>query len=257
MPQARLAELERKLRSLSHSEEAIQEVQRFSSALDGTKERLAVWNATRAILRKPIESAEAAALGFDTADDAFAVLQGDVIGSESAYFFGERVTGRSKYAVLNSTCDLVPGRSSYAAFLRFLELHSDEEKAKEKLGTPEEHAQDGHGVERAARRDGEFLQCLAARSRALCASEIHATRFDVPSGARGRRAGCHWQCNSVRRDLPDPLSGVTNFPELDYEEFGATSTQCALYVQVDNFRMRHNTGVIRKVAGQGLAISTQ
>jgi hypothetical protein len=86
MPQAGLAELERKLRSLSHSEEAIQEVQRFSSALDGTKERMAVWNASKAILRNPIESADAAALGFDTADDAFTLLQGDVIRSESAYF---------------------------------------------------------------------------------------------------------------------------------------------------------------------------
>ena len=135
MAHARLAELERKLRELSHSDEAIREVQRFSGSLAGTKERLATWNAAQAIVRKPIESGQAVALGFNDADDAFALLQGDVARTESAYFLGERVTGRPKYAVLNSTCDLVPGRSFYAALLRILELRSDEERAKEKLGT--------------------------------------------------------------------------------------------------------------------------
>ena len=42
-------------------------------------------------------------------EDRFFVLQGDVITTESAYFFGERVTGTPLFAVLNSTCDLVPG----------------------------------------------------------------------------------------------------------------------------------------------------
>ena len=135
MPKNRLAKLEEKLRALSHSEDAIQEVQTFSSMLSGTKERLTIWNADDAILRRPIESGEVAALGFDTPDDAFMMLQGDVIRSESAYFLGERVTGRPKYAILNSSCDLVPGRSSYAALLRILELRRQEENAKEKLGT--------------------------------------------------------------------------------------------------------------------------
>lgn len=135
MREERLADLEQKLRSLSHTEEAIQEVERFSSLLAGTKERLAIWNVKGAILRRPIESGEVAALGFNTPDDAFTILQGDVIRTEAAYFLGERVTGRPKYAILNSSCDLVPGRSSYAALLRILELRRDEEKAKEKLGT--------------------------------------------------------------------------------------------------------------------------
>ncbi len=135
MAHAGLAELERKLRELSHSDQAIQEVQRFSGSLAGTKERLATWNAARAIVRRPIESGQTAALGFNAADDAFTLLQGDVVRTESAYFLGERVTGRPKYAVLNSTCDLVPGRSTYSALLRILELRNDEERAKEKLGT--------------------------------------------------------------------------------------------------------------------------
>jgi hypothetical protein len=110
-------------------------VQAFSAALSGTRERLALWNASNAILRRPIEHGEIAELGFNTPDDAFTMLQGDVIRTESAYFLGERVTSRPKYTILNSSCDLVPGRNSFAALLRILELRRDEEKAKEKLGT--------------------------------------------------------------------------------------------------------------------------
>jgi hypothetical protein len=36
----------------------------------------------------------------------------------------------------------------------------------------EEHAQNGRGSKRAARRASEFLRCLAARIRALCASSV-------------------------------------------------------------------------------------
>jgi len=40
---------------------------------------------------------------------------------------------------------------------------------KQVLGSPEELAQDGRGVKRAARNTRELLCCLAARNRALCA----------------------------------------------------------------------------------------
>jgi len=40
---------------------------------------------------------------------------------------------------------------------------------KQVLGSPEELAQDGRGVKRAARNARELLRCLAARNRALCA----------------------------------------------------------------------------------------
>jgi hypothetical protein len=53
-----LGELEQQLRSVSHSEEAIQAVEVFSNGLSGRKERLAVWNAANAIVRKPIEFSE-------------------------------------------------------------------------------------------------------------------------------------------------------------------------------------------------------
>jgi len=87
MTHAGLAELERKLRGLSHSDEAIQEVQRFSHGLGRTKERLATWNTAHAIVRRPIECGQAAALGFNTADDSFTLLQGDVVRTESGFFW--------------------------------------------------------------------------------------------------------------------------------------------------------------------------
>jgi hypothetical protein len=130
-----LGELEQQLRSTSHSEEAILAVQAFSNGLAGTKARLELWNAVNAIFRKPIDYGETSALGFDTPDDQFSVLQGDIVQTEAAYFYGERITGMAKFAVLNSSCDLVPGRTAHASLLRILSIRRDEERAKEKLGT--------------------------------------------------------------------------------------------------------------------------
>jgi hypothetical protein len=132
---ASLGELEQQLRSISHSEEAIQAVQAFSEGLAGTKLRLEVWNAVNAIVRKPIDYGETSALGFNTPDDQFSVLQGDIVRTEAAYFYGERISGMPKFAVLNSSCDLVPGRTAHASLLRILSIREDEERAKEKLGT--------------------------------------------------------------------------------------------------------------------------
>jgi hypothetical protein len=145
-----LGELEQQLRSLSHSDEAIQAVQAFSNGLAGTKARLEVWNAANAIVRKPIEYGEAAALGFNTPDDKFTVLQGDIVQTEATYFYGERIAGMPKFAVLNSSCDLVPGRTVHASLLRILPIRRDEERAKEKLGT----------LLKFSRRDSMYLPVL-------------------------------------------------------------------------------------------------
>jgi hypothetical protein len=146
-----LGELEQQLRSISHSEEAIKAVQAFSDDLSGTKARLEVWNALNAIIRKPIEYRETSALGFDTADDQFSVLQGDIVQTEAAYFYGERIAGMAKFAVLNSSCDLVPGRTAHASLLRILPIRRGEERAKEKLGT----------LLKFTRRDSMYLPALA------------------------------------------------------------------------------------------------
>jgi hypothetical protein len=145
-----LGDLEQQLRTISHSEEAIQAVQAFSNGLAGTKTRLEVWNATNAIVRKPIEYGEAAALGFDTPDDQFTVLQGDIVQTEAAYFYGERIAGMPQFAVLNSSCDLVPRRTVHASLLRILPIRRDEERAKEKLGT----------LLKFSRRDSMYLPVL-------------------------------------------------------------------------------------------------
>jgi len=129
----------------------MQAVQAFSDSLSGTRTRLDVWNAVNAIVRKPIEYKETSALGFDTADDQFSVLQGDIIQTEAAYFYGERVAGMAKFAVLNSSCDLVPGRTAHASLLRILPIRKDEERAKEKLGT----------LLKFTRRDSMYLPALA------------------------------------------------------------------------------------------------
>jgi len=83
-----LGGLERQLRSISRSEEAIQAVQAFSSGLAGTKGRLEVWNAVNAIVRKPIVYGETSALGFDIPDDQFSVLQGEIVQTEAVFLWG-------------------------------------------------------------------------------------------------------------------------------------------------------------------------
>jgi hypothetical protein len=112
VPATALKELEEQLAELSHADDAIRVIETFSAELATTGRRIAVFNAERALVRRPILPEEARALGFDQPDDAFVLLQGDVIGTESAFCLGERVTGRPKYTVLSSSCDLVPERRS-------------------------------------------------------------------------------------------------------------------------------------------------
>jgi hypothetical protein len=130
-----LIHLERELRTLSHTEDGIKIVEKFSVALNGTKERLAAFNASNALVRRPIDPFETAALGFNTEDDKFSLLQGDIVTTEAAYLLGEWITGTPKYAVLNSSCDLVPNRNKFAILLRISEIKRSEASAKEKLGT--------------------------------------------------------------------------------------------------------------------------
>ena len=156
-----LSQLERELRTLSHTEDGIQAVRKFSDALNGTKERLAVFNASNA-LRRPIDPVETATLGFNNEDDKFSLLQGDVVTTDAAYFLGERITGSPKYAVLNSSCDLVPNRNKFAALLRISEIKLSEASAKEKLGT----------LLKFSRRDSMYLPVLASDRAEVIANVI-------------------------------------------------------------------------------------
>jgi hypothetical protein len=129
-----LGELEQALRGLSHSEEAIRTVQTFSEDLNGTQARIDTWNATNALVRTVIDQSEAATRGFNTPDDEFFILQGDIVRTESAFLYGERITGTAKFIVLNSSCDLVPGRSQHAALLRIIPIRRGDDRVKDKLG---------------------------------------------------------------------------------------------------------------------------
>lgn len=128
-----LRDLEARLAPLSHSVEAIDIVRTACKSLPGTTERIALWNSTDALVRGPIQSEHAMELGFTHEDDAFVLLQGDIVRTESAYFMGERITGNSKYAVLNSSCDLVPDRSRYALLLRVAHISREDEQASGKI----------------------------------------------------------------------------------------------------------------------------
>jgi hypothetical protein len=128
-----LSELEVKLSSLSHSDAAINAIREFAAGMRDSRERLGVFNASRAIVRSPILSEETRALGFTESADNFSFLQGDVISTESAYFLGERVINSPKYVILSSSCDLVPERRQYAALLRIKEIHEGEPDALTKL----------------------------------------------------------------------------------------------------------------------------
>ena len=129
-----LEKLQRDLEPLSHSTAGIDLVRGCCRSLNGTEARMAVWNKTNAIVRSPIQPDDVQRLGFDKPEDLFILLQGDIVRTESAYFMGEQILGRVKYAVLNSSCDLVPGRSCYSLLLRIAEIRRSDPKAKAKLG---------------------------------------------------------------------------------------------------------------------------
>lgn len=128
-----LAELERELSGLSHSDDPLKRIQLFSERLKNTSERIRVFNADGAFVRPPISNEDARALGFDRPEDAFTLLQGDVVSTECAFFLGERVTGCPKYIALNSSCDLVPERRRYASLLRIVEVRKDDQDLKAKF----------------------------------------------------------------------------------------------------------------------------
>ncbi len=133
MPACTLTELGEQLVQLSQSHAQIEAIKRFSESLAKTILRIAVFNAPGALVRTPIRPQEAQALGFDEPDDDFALLQGDVVSTESAFYLGERVTGSPKYIVLNSSCDLVPNRRQCSALLRVKEIHQSEKDVGAKL----------------------------------------------------------------------------------------------------------------------------
>ncbi len=104
----KLAELESQIRELSHDQTAIQIIQSFAIDLGNTKQRQIIFGSDGALLRDPFFYQDALEKGLlDEKEDPFNLLQGDIVSTDAAYFFGERLEGM-KFAIANSTCDLVP-----------------------------------------------------------------------------------------------------------------------------------------------------
>lgn len=158
-----LVDLESTLRRMSHSESALEAIQEFCALMPRTAARLELWNTENAIVQKPIDPLVAKASGFDTPDDHFLLLQGDIVRTNSAYSFGERVTGNPKYAVLNSSCDLVPGRARSSMLLRIGDIRRTDKHANEKLSQ----------LTKFSRRDSMYVPPLGSDPEDVIGSAIH------------------------------------------------------------------------------------
>ena len=65
--------------------------------------------------------------------EPFHVLQGDVIRTDAAYFFGTRQVGNPSYVVATSTCDLIPGRREAALLLPIEPRHPSDYESQQRL----------------------------------------------------------------------------------------------------------------------------
>jgi hypothetical protein len=129
-----LVELETKLRDLSHDESAYELVRQFAGNLGKTSQRQIVFGKEGALLRTPILHSDAVARGIVPQEaEPFFMLQGDIVGTDTAYFMGERILGQT-FVVASSTCDLMPSRREYACLFKVVPIEASDPKAKEILG---------------------------------------------------------------------------------------------------------------------------
>lgn len=129
------ANLERQLAAVSHTDEAALIVESaVAERFKKTAQRQIAFAQPNIICVEPISYSGALASGAIKADeDQFTMLQGDIVSTEAAYLMGERIVGSSMFAVLNSTCDLVPGRREYASLLRVFPVTGDGDALKSAL----------------------------------------------------------------------------------------------------------------------------
>ena len=118
------ANLERQLAVLSHTDEATRVIESaVTERFKKTAQRQIAFAQPNIICVEPISYSDAVASGAINADeDQFTMLQGDIVSTEAAYLMRERIVGSPMFAVLNSTCDLVPGRREYASLLRVVQV---------------------------------------------------------------------------------------------------------------------------------------
>lgn len=129
------ANLERQLAALSHSDEAALAIESaVAERFKKTAHRQVAFAQPDIICVEPIAYSDAVASGaVNGGEDQFTLLQGDIVSTEAAYLMGERLVGSPMFAVLNSTCDLVPGRREYASLLRVVPVTGEGEALKAAL----------------------------------------------------------------------------------------------------------------------------
>jgi hypothetical protein len=129
------ADLESALATISHTDVAARTIEAAAtSKFKKTSQRQIAFAMPGVITIDPIRYDEVLAAGkIPRSEDRFFVLQGDVVETEAAYFMGERVIGRPLFAVLNSTCDIVPGRREYASLLHATPVSGTPDQLKSTL----------------------------------------------------------------------------------------------------------------------------
>jgi hypothetical protein len=126
----KLIELEENLKHHSHDQTAIEIVQNFAQSLGKTRNKQVVFGSDGVLLHEPpITYQEVVKKGLISQDeDPFSLLQGDIVSTDAAYFFGERLLGM-KFIIASSTCDLVENRRENAVLFRIQPLNNDDKTA--------------------------------------------------------------------------------------------------------------------------------
>ena len=131
-----LRDLEADLAPLTHNTAVLERIKAFAEIIGAkSHQRQPVLNLSGVLLQPPITLTDAFMRGYAAESDAFNVLQGDVITTQSAYFMGERLTGERRFVVLTPSCDLVSGRREHASLLSMSAITATTDKAKELLSS--------------------------------------------------------------------------------------------------------------------------
>lgn len=114
------------LAPLTHNSAILERVKRFAAELGvKTGQRQAALNLWGVLLQNPITLEAALEHGYSSEADAFGVLQGNLISTQSAFFMGERLTGDRRFIILSPTYDLVSQRRAFASFLEVKAITAD------------------------------------------------------------------------------------------------------------------------------------
>lgn len=111
--------LDEQLKQLSHDVSAASLLHQYlTQNFKNSQSRLNFLTAPSVLIKSPITREQGIASGFLQPDEAEPFfVQGDIISSDAAYSLGQRVTGNSKFAIGNASCDLAGRRPQDQAVL--------------------------------------------------------------------------------------------------------------------------------------------